>query len=731
MSSGPYEYDVCLSFASEQREYVEAVASRLRRRGIRTFYDNYEAGRLWGKDLYEHLDEVYSRSAAYCVMFISADYARKLWTNHERRSAQARAFVANREYILPARFDDTQIPGLRPTIGYIDLTVVSQEMLVELIVKKVQEDRSRESDGARIAGPTRPSPVNGPPFHGSFAPKTPRRYGRRLIERCLRSGRLLRLFAKKARVSDLHRPAAVLLGIGSLTWIAAQYLPWRFSGYGSLVELGPFITQNVTYWIVLGQTVALGAATKETTRATIGAFMVGGSGWIIAWPAVVLTRLGERSGQATVEAAFVVSAVTLFAGSVLACVALVRQVGWTGRRDLGAVLAAGSALASAALIAGYDAQRWSARYLPCFAVTVIAVGVAAQGNERRVGMAALCGWIGYGVLDRVGWLLTLWLAGEWGEIHYERFAFYAGGLFDEGNVDDFTLEWIGPLLISLGVTGVMLVRLFLRSARMPQDERESVRPGLRLLPVLLLCGSGGWMTAQILPDILRGYGGIIETGPFLAGNLSMLVLAGVACALLVTERRESTSLLALISGGAGWLLIYPVLTSVHSIRSGEGRPVIFVRLVATVALAVGVGMALTHVHRILGRPVRASLAAMGAAAACALGLYSALNQQFTLGFFELTCIVAATASVALAVASARRRAAVPMLVGWVGFAVAEYLGTYLARLLTDPDRSGYDYSLPVRSYHTLVAGILLAILVSAWLQWGPSRSVPASRAEVD
>jgi hypothetical protein len=43
----------------------------------------------------------------------------KVWTNHERESAQARAFESNREYILPAFFDESvKIPGVLKTTGH-------------------------------------------------------------------------------------------------------------------------------------------------------------------------------------------------------------------------------------------------------------------------------------------------------------------------------------------------------------------------------------------------------------------------------------------------------------------------------------------------------------------------------------------------------------------------------------------------------------------------------------
>lgn len=46
------KYDVALSFAGEDRKYVEAVAVELKKLGIQVFYDKFETTDLWGKDLY-------------------------------------------------------------------------------------------------------------------------------------------------------------------------------------------------------------------------------------------------------------------------------------------------------------------------------------------------------------------------------------------------------------------------------------------------------------------------------------------------------------------------------------------------------------------------------------------------------------------------------------------------------------------------------------------------------
>ena len=115
LASQRYLYDVALSFAGEDRVHAEALAEALRRYGVSVFYDKYEKNTLWGKDLYIHLSDLYQNKARYCVTFFSGHYVAKMWTKHELRAAQARAFTEQQEYILPIRLDETEIPGILPT----------------------------------------------------------------------------------------------------------------------------------------------------------------------------------------------------------------------------------------------------------------------------------------------------------------------------------------------------------------------------------------------------------------------------------------------------------------------------------------------------------------------------------------------------------------------------------------------------------------------------------------
>src|SRR5580704_17842789 len=86
-----WRWDVALSFAGGQRDYVGQVAAALKARGVRCFYDADEQVRLWGTHLAEELPRIYAEESAAVVVFVSAEYAGQPWTRLERRAALARA----------------------------------------------------------------------------------------------------------------------------------------------------------------------------------------------------------------------------------------------------------------------------------------------------------------------------------------------------------------------------------------------------------------------------------------------------------------------------------------------------------------------------------------------------------------------------------------------------------------------------------------------------------------
>ncbi|WP_338588217.1 TIR domain-containing protein [Paenibacillus sp. Y5S-9] len=138
-----YEYDVALSFAGEDRGYVEIIAKELESRGIKVFYDKFEEATLWGKDLHQYLDYLFGKGAAFCVMCISEMYIKKSWCNLERNSAIQRQNDGG-EYILPVCLDLTRIEGITDRFGYLEARNYSPVQLVETIINKINTRKDEE-----------------------------------------------------------------------------------------------------------------------------------------------------------------------------------------------------------------------------------------------------------------------------------------------------------------------------------------------------------------------------------------------------------------------------------------------------------------------------------------------------------------------------------------------------------------------------------------------------------
>jgi hypothetical protein len=157
--TGPgWRWDVALSFAGAQRDYVEQVARALREQGVRCFYDADERIELWGKYLAEELPAIYGEQAASVVVFVSAEYADRDWTRHERRAALSRAVRERREYVLPARFDDTPLPGLLSDMVAIDLRTRTPQQFAAMIAAKLADLGITSAENpVRGAGMVRPA----------------------------------------------------------------------------------------------------------------------------------------------------------------------------------------------------------------------------------------------------------------------------------------------------------------------------------------------------------------------------------------------------------------------------------------------------------------------------------------------------------------------------------------------------------------------------------------------
>ena len=73
------------------------------------------------------------------MVFVSAEYAARDWTRLERRAALNRAVRERREYVLPARFDDTPLPGLLSDMVAVDLRGRTPQQFADMVAAKLAD----------------------------------------------------------------------------------------------------------------------------------------------------------------------------------------------------------------------------------------------------------------------------------------------------------------------------------------------------------------------------------------------------------------------------------------------------------------------------------------------------------------------------------------------------------------------------------------------------------------
>lgn len=134
----PIYFKIALSFSGTRREYIRCVANELTStlgEGS-IFYDEYFMPELARLNLDTLLQQIYNEKSKLVVVFLCQDYKLKDWCGLEWRAI--RELIKNRqdETIMLMRFDDTNIPGLFSTDGYIDISNIAPKEAAKAIIAR-------------------------------------------------------------------------------------------------------------------------------------------------------------------------------------------------------------------------------------------------------------------------------------------------------------------------------------------------------------------------------------------------------------------------------------------------------------------------------------------------------------------------------------------------------------------------------------------------------------------
>jgi hypothetical protein len=131
-----YKYDIGISYASEQKEYVKQLADSLDKAGLKYFVDFNEPERLWGTYIPEELRKIYVEESRIILVILSSEYTEKAYTKFESRIACERNLSDDSFLII--KTDDVTLPWLNSTYGFMNSSDHSVDEIANFLKKKLQ-----------------------------------------------------------------------------------------------------------------------------------------------------------------------------------------------------------------------------------------------------------------------------------------------------------------------------------------------------------------------------------------------------------------------------------------------------------------------------------------------------------------------------------------------------------------------------------------------------------------
>lgn len=130
-------YDVVFSLAGEQKKFSQEIKDLFAESGLNCWIYTEQEAELAGADLTSYLQDLFMKQSKFCLIIISQDYVKKIWTGLERQYIFSK-WMKDNKYIIPVDFDGSKLPGLPDTIGYIPLNGRTANQIAEIILDKIK-----------------------------------------------------------------------------------------------------------------------------------------------------------------------------------------------------------------------------------------------------------------------------------------------------------------------------------------------------------------------------------------------------------------------------------------------------------------------------------------------------------------------------------------------------------------------------------------------------------------
>lgn len=142
-----FRYDVAVSYASEERPYVERVVRYLQMDGLKVFFAPDVQESLIGENMLEVFYPVYKRESMFVAAFVSEAYLKKDYTRQEADIALFRSKEEKRNCLIPIYFGKARLEALNRDINYLSADKQTENAVAYYIKEKVKKQKNSSGFG--------------------------------------------------------------------------------------------------------------------------------------------------------------------------------------------------------------------------------------------------------------------------------------------------------------------------------------------------------------------------------------------------------------------------------------------------------------------------------------------------------------------------------------------------------------------------------------------------------
>lgn len=114
-----HKYDLALSYASEQKDYVSSVYKLLKLKGLSVYFAPAYQEELTGIDMTEEFYSIFHDQCLFIAAFVSNEYLQKKRPMAEAAIGQMRSREEKRNCLIPVYWGDTRLPDFDPDINFL------------------------------------------------------------------------------------------------------------------------------------------------------------------------------------------------------------------------------------------------------------------------------------------------------------------------------------------------------------------------------------------------------------------------------------------------------------------------------------------------------------------------------------------------------------------------------------------------------------------------------------